>query len=558
MQAARHLVQTLADAGVGHVFGLPGTTVLAPLEALREDGRLRFVTARHEQSAAHMADAAARVTGRLGVALVDIGPGVANTVTAVLAAARDSSPLLLVAGNEERRLIGREVWHELDELGTFGGVAKLALRVPNAASFPRLLRQAATAAVTGRPGPVLLSVPKDVWLEDVDVDNQTDLLVDVPGRRPAAHPEDVVEVVRHLERATKPVVLVGAGALRAAASGCIRGWTERYGLPVITSPNGRGVVAEDSPGCAGVAGRFGNRVASELLAEADVVLVLGCRLSDLTTNQWTLLARTQTIVQVDIEASLIGVEWPVDVGIEADALAFMEQLAAVELSLATDRWRATEVCRPRHALRNRFFAIDDPELVKPQHVLRALQDRVAVKHRMFMGGGKHQQFVGEWVASDPSGFVYAANSGAMGFAFPAAIASAVVDPGTLPLCCLGDGDFMMAVHELETAARERAGVKTVVLNDFGFGAIRERQAHPIGTSYGNPDFARLAETFGLPGRQVSCAEEVEASLEWLLGTDGFALLDVHIDPDERRSLTYGHDIGQEFLARRGDDAGDSL
>lgn len=473
MTVADIFCRALAAGGVTTIWGLPGTTTLAALDAVRRHGRLRFVVCRHEQGAAHMADAAARLGRRLGVALVDLGPGLANTATAVLAAARDSSPLLLVvAGNEERWLIGREVWHEMRELDVFGGLTKLAVRVPSAEAFPRLFRRAVTTALSGRPGPVLLSVPKDLWTLPVEDEGAVGLPLTLPRVRPRPRADELDRVLGHLRSAERPVLLAGGGVRRSGAEAAVRQAAERLRLPVVTSPNGRGALPEDHDLCLGHAGRFGHAVASRALREADLVLAVGCRLDDLTTHSWTLLSPRQVVLQVDIEGSLLGANWPVAVGIVADARSFLEDLAAAEGPLAK-AWDVAARIEERRRTRAAYFAIADRTRVKPQAVMAALERHAPPDHTLFMGGGRHQQFVGEWLARGPDSFLYGANSGVMGFAFPAAIAAA----------------------------------------------------------------------FGAAGRTVTRGAEVEDAVAWLLAQETVALLDVHIDLDENRSLLYGHDIG---------------
>lgn len=542
MTVADLFCRGLAAGGVTTLWGLPGTTTLAALDAVRRHGRLRFVVCRHEQGAAHMADAAARLGRRLGVALVDLGPGLANTATAVLAAARDSSPLLVVAGNEERWLIGREVWHEMRELDVFGGLTKLALRVPSAEAFPRLFRQAVTTALSGRPGPVLLSVPKDLWTLPVEDEGVVGLPLTLPRVRPRPRADELDQALVHLRSAERPVLLAGGGVRRSGAEAAVRQAAERLRLPVVTSPNGRGALPEDHDLCLGHAGRFGHAVASRVLREADLVLAVGCRLDDLTTHNWALLSSGQVVLQVDIEGALLGANWPVAVGIVADARSFLEDLAAADGPLAK-AWDVAARIEERRRTRAAYYAIADRTRVKPQAVMAALERHAPPDHTLVMGGGRHQQFVGEWLARGPDSFLYGANSGVMGFAFPAAIAASLLHPARLVLACLGDGDFLMCVQELETAVREGARVKCVILNDFAYGAMKVRQEVPFGTTYANPSFEALAAAFGAAGRTVTRGAEVEEAVAWLLAQEKVALLDVHIDLDENRSLLYGHDIG---------------
>jgi len=538
---AEHLVAVLVHHGIERLFGLPGTTNLAALEAVRRGNALSFVTARHEQCAAHMADATARLGAAFGAVLVDLGPGLANTMTAVLAAQRDSVPLLVVAGNEERWLIGREVWHEMPEIETFRAMTKGAWRLERSADFPRLLRSALAAMLSGRPGPVLLSVPKDLWEQPAGPEAR--LLPPLSTPAPP-DPAAVHLAAERLAAARRPILLAGSRARAAAAF--FPAAVEAWRCPLVSSPNGRGVLAESHPLCLGHAGRFGQRQASRALADADLILAVGCSMNDLATHNWSLLSVEVPVIQVDPAGDQIGRNWPVVQAVVGDPAAFLAGLAQIappadylrQVWDVGDRWQA------RQDARRAFYAIEDAEAVKPQAVMRALEEKVPPAHTVVMGGGRFQQFVGEWLVESPLSFFYAANSGTVGYALSGAIGAALAAPARTIVCCLGDGDFMMHVQELETAKRAGAEVKVVVLNDFAFGAMKARQAVAYGTTYDNPDIELLCKAFGLPGRVLSVGADVRDAVDWLLGQSGVAVLDVRMDLAENRSLLFGHDIGE--------------
>jgi acetolactate synthase I/II/III large subunit len=449
VSVADHLWSVLGQLNIKTVFGLPGTTILDALESLRAGNQLRFVSARHEQCAGHMADASARLSAPFGVVLVDLGPGLANTATAVLAAARDSIPLFVVAGNEERELIGREVWHEMPELEVFGSLLKSARRLERARDFPRLLRESITTCAGGRPGPVLLSVPKDLWNEPISAVGEPS--VRFPAL-PCASKPALEAAVKLIRTSARPLIVAGGGMRRSSNSSLVA-FCEKFNIPVVTSPNGRGCIPEDHPLCLGHAGRFGQKQASQALADADLLLVLGSRLSDLATHNWSLLSNGQMVVHVDVEAEMLGRQWPVNEGIISDASLFLNTLMPLLNADGWNIWNCAERSASRQKERNLFYAIQDDILVKPQAVMRALERKVDSDHTIIMGGGRFQQFVGEWQVRSPMNFFYAANSGVVGFALSAAIGAAIEHPARTTLCCLGDGDFMMHVQEIETAVR---------------------------------------------------------------------------------------------------------
>ena len=538
---ADYLWRNISNLGVKTVFGLPGITTLPAMEAMRRIGAPEFVVTRHEQCAGHMADAAARLGTKPGVLLVDLGPGLANTLTAALAAMRDSSPLLIIAGQEHQSLIGREVWHEMPEIAVFSPMLKYCERVESADAFPRLLDRALRFALSGRPGPVLLSVPKNLWGQEINAPLKPFAEAFLPEPAEAA----IDAVIGQLMKCARPVVVAGGGGRRPDAREAIRQMCERWEMPVVTSPNGRGVLPEDHPLCLGHAGRFGQTHASETLREADLVLSLGCRLDDLTTHDWSLLSPQQTIIQVDVEAAMIAQNWQVDLAIVSDAGAFSRKMTEKYQKPTSVFWDLRSRARDRLDKRNEFYAIHDTEAVKPQAVMKALETMASDHHTIVMGGGRFQQFAGEWLVRQPENFFYAANSGTVGFALSAAIGAATTSPDRQVICVLGDGDFTMHCQELETAVRIGANIKVVILNDFAFGAMKARQKVSYGTEYGNADFAALAKSFGAEGWRITKGTEIDEKVGRLLAATGPALIDVHIDLEENRSLLFGHDIGQK-------------
>lgn len=323
MTVAEFLWKNVNDLGVKTVFGLPGITTLPAMESMRQLGSPDFVVTRHEQCAGHMADATARLGAKPGVVLVDLGPGLANTLTAALASKRDSSPMLIIAGQEHQSLIGREVWHEMPEIEVFSPILKFCERVESSEAFPRLLDRALRAAMTGRKGPVLLSVPKNIWNQPVSSPLRPTTINFLPEPDDAA----VKSTANLLRECSRPVIVAGGGGRSPKASAAIQALCETWKIPVITSPNGRGILAEDHPLCLGHAGRFGQVHASQTLREADLVLSLGCRLDDLTTNDWSLLNTNQIVIQVDVDPMMIGQNWKVDLAIEGDAGAFSRKLS---------------------------------------------------------------------------------------------------------------------------------------------------------------------------------------------------------------------------------------
>jgi acetolactate synthase-1/2/3 large subunit len=390
----------------------------------------------------------------------------------------------------------------------------------------------------------MLSVPKDLWDEYAGPESEV-----LPPAifAPAASELAVNVVARRIANAQRPIMLVGGQVRSTEACAALVAAAERWHCPVVTSPNGRGAISEDHALCLGHAGRFGQRQASQALQEADLVIALGCQVNDLTTHNWSLLSIQVPMVQVNQDGATIGRNWPAAEAIVADPGKFLSSLAGLVPSsdYLGNVWSVADKKRERQQARQTYYSIHDDEKVKPQSVMGELEKVLPDTHTIVMGGGRFQQFVGEWLVRSRKSFFYAANSGTVGYALSGSIGAALASPDRTVVCCLGDGDFMMHPQELETAVRSGIRLKIVVFNDFAFGAMKARQRIPYGTEYTNPDIALLASAFNVSGRTLVRGSETAEAVRWLIKQPKVAILDVQMDLKENRSLMYGHDIGDK-------------
>lgn len=548
MRGAEIAVKALANAGVRYVFGLVGTTVLDLLDAIYREPGMEFISVRHEQTAASMADGYARATGGLGVCLAHAGPGAANLVLGVAAAYKDSSPLIAITGNEATTKLGRDSWHELDHLALFRPITKLVLQARSAEEVAEVMKKALETALRGRPGPVHIDLPMDVSRTEAKGLDLEAALSFSPLTPLQPDPRLVEQVAHLLLEARRPTLLAGGGLCWAGAWEELRELAERLSIPVVLTHMARGALPEDHPLVVGPVGSFGIEPANQAVREADLVLAIGSSLSDITTYNWTLLSPGTRIVQVDIDPDRLGRHYPVDVGVVADARAFLRGLnpqvrdllsSGAGQSLALTSSRIEELRGIAAIEREAFFRepADRQMPILPQGVIRELEGLLPEDAIVAVGAGMHTLFGSRVTVHRPRSYLSSVGLGAMGFAFPAAMGALLAQPGRPAVALVGDGDFGMVLQDLETAVRCRIPIKVIIFNNGAYGALKlmQRAAFAqryIGVDFANPDFARLAELFGAQGRKVEEPGDLRPALELLLRSDGPAVLDVVVDPWE--------------------------
>ncbi len=537
---AQLLMESLKKMGVSRVYGVVGTSNVAFVSSLSDESDIRYISCRHEQVAGSMADAEGRLTGKPGVVLTHSGPGTFNSLISLGNAYKDCSPVICITGAVKRRLKGSDGMLEADHLRIFGPLLKGAYRVEDASQTIPICAKAYNTAMSGARGPVLIEVPEDVWLEETDAEPEGLFLA--ASHKPPLHVETVWKVLDMVKEAERPLLLSGGGVAYGGASQQVVAMAEKMNLPVITTGNGRGTVPETHPlslGRVGFGG--GNSVADTALEKADLVLGLGCTISDMTTYEYTLPIEADVIlVNLDLEA-MLGSKLQADLMVEADVKDFLDQiLHGLAGYTAPDRaaWFESlqEVRDAWQQMVDAGLASREPlpaGLVVHELAARAPGDTIVT-----VGAGMHLLYpMVFWPCEHPLSFLSAVNFGSMGFGFPAALGAKLVHPEREVVAVLGDGDFMMTVQDLETAVREGIGVKVLVLNDGMYRVldVRQRlqfQGKVFGTRHGNPDFAKLAESFDAEGIRIEKLADVIPGVERLLAAPGPAVADVIIDPDD--------------------------
>lgn len=548
MYGTEAVVQSLLQAGIPLVAGVSGDSVMAILDALYpHQDRIRYITVRHEQVAASMADGYARASRKPMAVLGHVGPGVCNLVIGIASAHSDSVPMLVITGAQESAKLGRDSWHEIDQLSLLKPITKWQARVNRADEIPRLMRTALNQMVHGRPGPVHIDIPKDIQkqkLSDAAVDELRRGALSTYFAKPRATPDAVKMAADLLLEGHRPIILAGGGTFWSGAEAPLRELAEMTGIPVITGSKARGVLPEDHPLCIGPVGHFGIKTAADALADADTVLAVGSRLSDLTTVNWTLVRPDAKLIQVNIDPGDVGRQYPVTLGIIADARLFLQDLVEQVRAMGGYPGQEASMARAeefRRKAREEIAAIlandSDGAPVKPQRIVKdvmATLDRDAFKT---VAGGIHSGFANKVDVYTPGGLIKSTCLAAMGTAFPYALGAKLAFPQRQVVALIGDGDFAMVMQDLETAVREKIPVIVVVSNDSGFSILKVFQnafygGRIIGSDFSSIPFYKFAELVGAHGERVDRGEDFRPALERALGSGKPAVLDVYVDRAE--------------------------
>ena len=529
LTGAQALIKSLEMEGVEVMFGLPGGAILPVYDPII-DSPIRHILVRHEQGAGHMAEGYAHVTGRPGVAMVTSGPAATNIVTPLCDAYMDSVPMVCITGQVATTSIGTDAFQECDTTGITMSVTKHNWLVTDAADLPLIVREAFHLASTGRPGPVLVDVPKDVsnqlmdwyWPTDADVE------ADLPGYRPTTrgHNRMIREAARLIASAERPVIYAGGGILKARAAEALRALVELTGIPVVTTLMARGAFPDGHELALGMPGMHGNYTAVTAMQQADLLIALGTRFDDRVTGKVDAFAPEARVVHVDIDPAELGKVRRPDVPIVGDCRLVIEELVGAIGALPDEGPspdRAPWMARIRAWQRQYPLTYDqtDDGHLKPQFVIETLRDNTPEDTIVASGVGQHQMWASQyWRFNHPYTWVNSGGLGTMGFAVPAAIGAKVGRPDRMVWAIDGDGCFQMTAQELVTASSERIPVKIAILNNAYLGMVRQWQELFYEERYSEvylspdlPDYVKWAEAMGCVGFKVEHPEEVLPTIE---------------------------------------------
>ncbi|MEH8112533.1 acetolactate synthase 2 catalytic subunit [Aeromonas veronii] len=528
MNGAQFLVQALKKQGVTQVFGYPGGAIMPVYDALY-DGGLAHQLCRHEQGAAMAAVGYARASGQVGVCIATSGPGATNLVTGLAEALLDSVPLVAISGQVPCSAIGTDAFQEVDVLGMSLSCTKHSFMVTDAADLGRVLAEAFAIATEGRPGPVLIDLPKDVQLAAVPAQSPL-FAVEEPE---ALNPSELTAARTLIAAAERPVLYVGGGVGMANAEQQLRDFAAATGMPAVTTLKGIGALDPDSSVYLGMLGMHGTKAANYAVQQCDLLLVVGARFDDRVTGKLEEFAPEAKVIHLDVDAAEFGKRRAAEVGITTDLKQVLPRLA---MTLDIAPWR--EHCA--NMAREYAFRYDHPgQAIYAPALLKQLSARLPESSVVACDVGQHQMWVAQHMRfTSPRNHLSSAGLGTMGFGLPAAIGAKMSRPEDEVVLVSGDGSFMMNVQELGTIRRAQLKVKMVLLDNQRLGMVRQWQELFFDGRYSetilsdNPDFVALAAAFGIPGETITCKEQIAGALDRLLASESAYLLHVAISEEE--------------------------
>ena len=535
MTGAQIICESMQKEGVEVIFGILGGAILPLYDTLPQYPKLHHVLTRHEQGAAHAAEGYARATGKVGVCFATSGPGATNLVTGIANAYLDSSPLVAITGQVARPFIGKDAFQEVDITGITLPITKHNYLVLEASSLAKTVKEAFYLARTGRPGPVLIDVPKDVFIEEVEYHYPAK--VELPGYKPTlkGHPAQIKKAAKLINEAKHPVIIAGRGVIISGAYAELKELAETAQIPVVTTLLGISCFSENHILSFGMLGMHGMAHANMAVSEADLIIAIGMRFDDRATSKVSGFAPNAHIIHIDIDPAEIGKNVRVDVPIVGDVKVVLGELnklitptSRVDWFKQLDAWRkehpSTEIASGRGLL--------------PQFVVHQIYEATGGDATIVTGVGQHQMCAAQHFCYDkPNSLISSGGLGTMGFGLPAAIGAKIGCPDKTVWCIDGDGSFQMNIQELATAVQERAAVKIAILNNGFLGMVRQWQElfyekRYVATPLSGPDFVKIAEAYGIPALRVQRTEEVAPAIQQAMSDPGPFLIDFRVEPEE--------------------------
>ena len=534
LKGSEIICESLLREGTEVVFGYPGGAILPFYDALWSYPQLRHILVRHEQAAAHAADGYARVTGKAGVCVATSGPGATNLVTGIMGAKADSVPLVAITGQVARASLGSEAFQECDICSITASCTKKGFLVMNAQDLAATIREAFETATEGRPGPVLVDVPRDVQLEEVDVEFPP---VIEPNLDPLSLEtlEAVQQAARLIGQAQRPVIISGHGILSSGAAQELKALAESTGIPVITTLLGLSGFPASHPLSLGMLGMHGMYWSNIAVDQADLIIGLGMRFDDRVTGKVSTFAPHARIIHLDIDPDQVGRNVPVEVPLVGDAKRVLQALLPLVSHVDRADWMGyIGQLRQDHP----SLAIPPTDLLQAQHVMASLNELLQENQETVVvtGVGQHQMWAAQFLFFNQTNtFVSSGGLGAMGFELPAALGAQVGRPGATVWSIAGDGGFQMTLQELATAMEAKLPIKIALINNGYLGMVRQWQElfyqnHLKGVPLSGPDYVNLANSYGIPAVRVTELEDVLPALRQAQAHDGPYLIDFVTEP----------------------------
>ncbi len=532
MTGAQAIIKCLQAEGVDVVFGYPGGAIIPFYDALY-DGGIRHILVRHEQGAAHAADGYARSTGKVGVCVATSGPGATNLVTGIATAYMDSIPMVAITGQVATSMIGKDAFQEADITGITLPITKHNYLVKDVKELPGIIREAFHLAQSGRPGPVLIDLPKDV--QNTEFDFVYPESIEVPTYRPnyVGHPRQIQEAAKAIAAAERPLLYVGGGVIASDAADQVRELAEKADIPVTMTLMGIGGFPASHPLSLGMLGMHGTAYANLAVQACDLLISVGARFDDRVTGVLERFAPNASVIHIDIDPAEIGKNTTVAVPIVGDAKQVLKALNPKVESVKHPEWKA-QINRWKAAHPMEYA--NSTGAVMPQYVIEKIAEVTEGDAIVVTEVGQNQMWTAQYYGFDcPRSFLTSGGLGTMGYGFPASIGAQVANPDRVVFAVAGDGSFQMNIQELDTAAVNNIPVKVVILNNSCLGMVRQWQELFFAKRYSqtmfsrSPDFAKIAEGYGVLGLRVNHQAEVLPALQKALAYDGPVVVDVKVE-----------------------------
>ena len=535
------LIDALTEQNVEFVFGYPGGAVLPIYDALyRKKASFQHILTRHEQGAIHAAESYARVTGKPGVVLATSGPGATNLVTGIADAMIDSLPLVVLTGQVAKGVIGTDAFQEADVIGITTPITKYNYQVNNLEDLPKIIKEAFYIATTGRPGPVVIDIPKNIsqgLLEPVHLDKN--FKVHLQGYQPTIYPNplQVVKLLESIKQAKKPVVLAGAGVLFAKASTELKQFVEKYQIPVTNTLLGLGSFPGEHPLFLGMAGMHGTYAANMALTECDLLINIGARFDDRLTGNLQHFAPNAKVAHIDIDPAEISKNVDTEIPLVGDAKEVLKLLLTHEVE--TQDFQEWNNHLNQYKKEKPLWYEKPKEKLSPQWVVEQIYDITNGDAIVTTDVGQHQMWTAQYFQfNKPNRWVTSGGLGTMGFGLPAAIGAQLAAPNDTVVAILGDGGFQMTLQELAVIRERNLPIKVIILNNEALGMVRQWQETFYEERYSesvftyNPDFIKLAESYNIPGLLIDDEKNARKQLEQIFAIKGPVVVDCRIAPQE--------------------------
>lgn len=533
---AQVVVEALLKEGVKIIFGFPGGAVIPLYDVLYDTPEIKHILTRHEQGAAHAADGYARATGGVGVCIATSGPGATNLVTGIATACMDSIPLVVLTGQVPTSMIGNDAFQEANITGITYSIAKHNYLVKDVDELPRVLKEAFYIASTGRPGPVLIDLPKNVLTGETSVPYPEEVQIRSYNPNYKGNPKQIKRAAEAIDKSERPVIYAGGGVISSGASSELAEFARRINIPVTTTLMGLGSFPEDDPLSLKMLGMHGTRYANYAVSDTDLLIAVGARFDDRITGKISEFASHAKIIHIDIDPTAISKNVRVDIPIVGDAKDILSQLLkALQKRKKRESWYG-KIWEWKKKYPLKYEMGED---LKPQYVVEMIYKVTEGEAIIATEVGQNQMWAAQFYQyTKPRTFISSGGLGTMGYGFPASIGAQIGRPEKIVFDIAGDGSFQMNIQELATAVNYKVPVKIAILNNGYLGMVRQWQQLFYKSRYsqvnleGHPDFVKVAQAYGIEGIRVTKSEEVEPALKKALNIAGPVVLDFRVSREE--------------------------